>query len=240
MPDQKIVFECECGQRVGAPPGSAGRRARCPACGRAFTVPQRGAAGGAEAEGPLDAEPGSLVGRVCSVCQTPIDHGQAACLCPACRSPYHRECWDEIGGCATYGCDLMPQPAKPADEGGPRSEAWGDDKTCPKCGQEIRAAAVKCRFCRASFPSAVPMTRAEYREWSDQQAQLGPTRTFAIVLFSVSLIGCLAPIMFIVGLVWLKKSHDDLKRVGGVHQVLAYFGVALSAVYSLILLALLF
>ena len=235
MPEQKIIFECECGQRVGAPPNSAGRHARCPACGRTFTVPEPDAAGAAQAEGPLDAEPGSLVGRVCSVCQTPIDHGQAACLCPACRSPYHRECLDEIGGCATYGCRLMPQAAKPA-EPGERTEGWGDDKTCPKCGQQIRSAAVKCRYCKARFPSALPMTPPEYREWRQQQAQLAPTRTMAIVVFVASLLGCLGPVVLLGGGIWLWQAHDALKRVGGVHQVLAYFGIGLSIIYSILML----
>ena len=212
----------------------AGRQAKCPACGQAFTVPAADAPAPA-GSGPLAAEPGSVAGRVCAVCQTAIGHGEAACLCPACRSPYHRECWDEVGGCATYGCDLMPQPAKPAADGSPRAEAWGDEKTCPSCGRQIRAAAVKCRFCKASFPSTLPMTKGEYQEWRARQAQLDPTRKFALGLFAASLVGCLAPLVLLVGGIWLSRSRADLHRVGGVHEVLAYFGLGLSVVYCLIL-----
>ncbi|HLY11423.1 MAG TPA: RING finger protein [Planctomycetota bacterium] len=28
--------------------------------------------------------------------------------CDRCRSPHHRECWDYLGHCATYGCDRRP------------------------------------------------------------------------------------------------------------------------------------
>ena len=161
--------------------------------------------------------------------------GESACLCPECRSPYHRECWDEVGGCATYGCRLMPQAAKPA-EAGARQEGWGDEKTCPKCSKPIRSAAVKCRHCKATFPSAVPMTQAEYHEWRAQQAELAPTRAVAIAVFVVSLFGCLGPLVLLGGGIWLWRSHDALRRVGGAYQVLAYFGVGLSVVYSVMIL----
>ena len=240
MPDDPITYRCECGKTVAAPQTLAGRRAKCPACDRVFTVPTPGSAPPAANTGPLDAEPDSLAGRVCSVCQTAIERGEEACLCPSCRSPYHRGCWDEIGGCATYGCDLMPQRAKPADDGTGRQEGWGDEKTCPNCGRSIRSAAVKCRFCKATFPSSLPMEPGEYRVWRSQQAQLGPTRKFAIAVFVSSLFGCLAPLVLLVGGIWLWRSRADLRRVGGVHEVLAYFGVGLSVVYCLILLLLAF
>lgn len=235
MAKERIIFRCACGQAIAAPPEAAGKRARCPKCGRVTTVPERGEAPEAARKGPQAVEPDALVGRMCSICQNTVRPGETACLCPECRSAYHRECWDEVGGCATYGCRLMPQAAKPA-EPGERTEGWGDDKTCPKCGQQIRSAAVKCRYCKARFPSALPMTPPEYREWRQQQAQLAPTRTMAIVVFVASLLGCLGPVVLLGGGIWLWQAHDALKRVGGVHQVLAYFGIGLSIIYSILML----
>jgi hypothetical protein len=199
------------------------------------TVPGQSAAAETTRKGPQAVEPDALVGRVCSICQSTVQPGEAACLCPECRSPYHRECWDEVGGCATYGCRLMPQAAKPA-EPGERTTGWGDEKTCPKCGKIIRSAAVKCRFCRARFPSPLPMTEGQYGEWETQQARLAPTRTGAIVVFVASLLGCLGPLVLLGGGLWLWQQHEALKRVGGTHQVLAYFGLGLSAIYSLLML----
>jgi len=186
---------------------------------------------------PIVAEPDSLVGRACSVCQTAIDRGEAACLCPACRTPYHRSCWEEIGGCATYGCQCSPEPVKPPrDESGAR-EAWGDEKICPNCGQQILSAAVKCRFCRAKFPSATHMTGPEYQALRQREAELGPTRTWAVVFFIVSLMGVLAPAVVLAGGLWLWRSHGAIKRAGGVHQVFAYFAVGLSLIYCVVLAA---
>ena len=235
MARDRIVYRCTCGQAIAAPVQAVGRRAKCPKCGRVTVVPERAEAEEAKARGPQAVEPDALVGRVCSICQNAMQPGEEACLCPECRSPYHRECWDEVGGCATYGCRQMPQAAKPA-EPGPRTEGWGDDKVCPKCGQVIRSAALKCRYCKARFPSAVPMTSEEYREWRQQRALLTPTRIVAIVVFAVSLFGCLGPLVLLGGGLWLWRSHDSLKRVGGAPQVLAYFGLGLSLIYSLLML----
>ena len=219
-------------------PAMAGRSVRCPKCGLFLAIPARTASGGTAPE-PLDAEPGSLAGLVCSVCQTPIERDEAACLCPECRSPHHRECWDEIGGCAIYGCTLMPRSEKPAsaEQAGRGTEAWGDDKTCPRCGRQIRAAAMKCRFCHASFASALPMTAQEYYEWVRGQQQLRPTRSFAIGLFAASLVGILAPVTLIGGLIWMRGAKSALQRVGGTYQVLAWVGIVLSAIYSAIMVA---
>ncbi|HUS58817.1 MAG TPA: hypothetical protein VM141_09210, partial [Planctomycetota bacterium] len=163
-----------------------------------------------------------------------------ACLCPACRAPYHRECWNEVGGCAIYGCRLMPAARKAEQDSAGRSEGWGDDKVCPRCGKQIRSAAVRCRFCRAEFPSAMPMNMREYQDWTQQQAQLKPTRTLAIVLFAVSLIGFLAPILVAAGVVWALNSRDALRRAGGFYQVMCWFGIILSVIYTLIMCSLLF
>ncbi|MFW6108270.1 MAG: RING finger protein [bacterium] len=235
MAEERIVFRCPCGQAIAAPRQAIGKQARCPKCGRVAPVPAQTETQGPARKGPQAVEPDALVGRVCSICQNAIRPGETACLCSACRSPYHRECWDEVGGCATYGCQLMPQAAKPA-EPDQRTEGWGDEKHCPRCGRTIRSAAVKCRYCKARFPSAVPMTRGEYREWRDQEAQLQPTRVMAIVVFVASLFGCLGPLVLLGGGLWLWGAHDALKRVGGVPQVLAYFGLGLSAIYSILML----
>lgn len=29
-------------------------------------------------------------------------------LCPACRTPHHRDCWEENGGCTVFGCSAAP------------------------------------------------------------------------------------------------------------------------------------
>jgi hypothetical protein len=38
----------------------------------------------------------------CEVCGDPI--AGAHVVCSACRTPFHRDCWNFIGGCSTFGC----------------------------------------------------------------------------------------------------------------------------------------
>lgn len=235
----QIIYNCECGQRISAPASAGGKRAKCPKCGLVATVPAGDAsaadAAPASARGPLSAGSDELVGQVCVVCRTPIAHGDTACSCSECRAAYHRECWDEIGGCATYGCELMPKAPKSEDEVAEGEGGWGDEKACPRCGKSIRSVAVKCRFCKARFPSPVPMTSAEYGAWGASRSQLGRVRTQAIVLFALSVLGVLAPVLVLVGAIWLWRSHKALRKVGGPHEVLAYGSVILSLFYCIIL-----
>ncbi len=43
--------------------------------------------------------------KVCPYCMMPIQQGERVISCPKCGIPHHRDCWDENGGCTTYGCD---------------------------------------------------------------------------------------------------------------------------------------
>jgi phage FluMu protein Com len=232
-PETTLTFSCRCGQVLAVPQSHAGQRVRCPKCSQVVTVP---VAKREQAPTVQAAEPDSLLGHLCSVCQSTIATGEAAILCPSCRSPYHQECWQEVGGCATYGCEQMPEQTKAEAESSSQQEAWGDVKECPRCHKEIMAAAVKCRFCKASFPSPVPMSQAEYLAWSRQQKELAPTRSTAISLFVASLFGLAAPLVLAFGGAWVIKYRKNLRLVGGVHEVLAYAGVGLSLAFTLIFL----
>lgn len=49
-----------------------------------------------------------VIGKTCPYCQTPIKPGEAVVFCSACSIPHHRECWNEGGGCTTFGCNGNP------------------------------------------------------------------------------------------------------------------------------------
>jgi len=41
---------------------------------------------------------------ICPVCQSGFMSEQQTITCPKCRVKHHKECWDMIGGCSTFGC----------------------------------------------------------------------------------------------------------------------------------------
>jgi Prokaryotic RING finger family 1 len=44
------------------------------------------------------------VGKPCPYCRFPLKSGMTAESCDACSTIHHRECWEEGGGCAVFGC----------------------------------------------------------------------------------------------------------------------------------------
>ncbi len=41
---------------------------------------------------------------ICPYCQSKIKSKKEAIICPVCGTPHHIDCWNENGGCTTYGC----------------------------------------------------------------------------------------------------------------------------------------
>lgn len=174
----------------------------------------------------------------CSICHTRIQEGHERCSCPACEQIYHKGCWDDLGGCATYGCShAVPaeKPPPPALLGA----GWGDSKTCPACGKSIPASLLVCR-CRAQFPYAEPMTRGEYQDWKAERQRLASTRRTLGVLFLLSLLGFTAPVLGAIAGVLAYKRRHDLAGADGTYLALGYGTAAIGTTYSLVMLLLLF
>ncbi len=85
-----IRFHCEnsdCGRELAAPDGAAGKKARCPHCGKVQIIPEPAPAGASpfSAEGgppPASAPGGGKPVRACTVCGTIYPADQT---CPYCR-----------------------------------------------------------------------------------------------------------------------------------------------------------
>jgi len=87
--DNEFVMQCPaCGKSL--PPDAV----YCLACGRRLPKPDAPSAGIAPAH----------VGKTCPYCQTPLKPHDQAVVCPQCGMPHHRDCWEDNGGCTTYGC----------------------------------------------------------------------------------------------------------------------------------------
>lgn len=137
---------------------------------------------------------GSTAGKVCSICQTAIIAGEDILTCGHCALPFHVDCWKENQGCSAYGCESAPKTIKPSAPAAAVSDAWGSEKPCPSCGKSIKAEALKCRFCGASFQTRNVISRGDYARREYEGKEYANVRNKAIVLFLLSVAGCLAPL----------------------------------------------
>ena len=51
-----------------------------------------------------------LAAAICQICGYPMN--DEAVVCQTCETPHHKECWEYIGGCSTYGCEGRPESSE--------------------------------------------------------------------------------------------------------------------------------
>ncbi|HUG92940.1 MAG TPA: RING finger protein [Planctomycetaceae bacterium] len=230
------IVTCSCGARVRVPE-DARRALRCPRCKAALSLP---AAAGALQTVTVRAGGTTAAGAVCPICQTDITAAEDVLTCPACDQVHHGECWGEIGGCGTYGCERAPPPVDKADaDAQPRMSAWGDTKECPACGETIKAIALRCRYCKTEFDTVDPLTARDLRRRARRQDEFRALRRTVVWVFILSVVGLLAPIMVFVAPLVVLPRHAKLMKAGPIYAVLGYTAIALSVLYAVLWLGLL-
>jgi len=170
----------------------------------------------------------------CSICHTLIQAQDRMTECPECRQEYHASCWDELGGCATYGCKKAVPAEKPAPARVTGS-GWGDTKTCPNCRRPVGASMLTCR-CGARFPYADPMEPQEYRAWVRRQEEARSSRLILLCLFIVTLLGVPAPLTGPIAGAVAWSRRDLLAGADGTYLAMGYGAAALGAVYAVTIL----
>lgn len=169
---------------------------------------------------------------LCAICQSPVAPGEETAGCPECAAEYHRECWEENGGCAVYGCSHVPE-TQPLEGVEIPASHWGQEhKPCPECRATILAAAVRCRHCGAEFSTARELHRVEYRREQRRKEKLPGHRRNVTLLVIFSLFSCTAPLALVVGGIWYRGARHDLAKMPGVYAGLGRVALAVAAVQT--------
>jgi Prokaryotic RING finger family 1 len=170
----------------------------------------------------------------CSICYTVLAEGEAVTGCPDCHTDYHATCWNEIGGCGSYGCKqaaVAQKPPVPVLVGA----GWGDSKECPACARSIGSSLLVCA-CSARFPWADPMTPPEYLAHLEQQRSLKTSRTVLLWMFILSLVGVTAPVVGPIAGFYAYRKRKQLLGTGGTYLAIGYGSAAIGGLYSLLLI----
>lgn len=152
-------------------------------------------------------------GPACTICQCPVSGEESATECPDCHAVFHKDCWEYNGGCGVYGCSQCPPTEKLTSLEIPPSH-WGrEEKPCPRCSRMIAAAAVRCRWCGATFSTATPQSQGSYHADQYLQSRLPAVRTASIWLLVFSLIPCTAWLAAIIGTIWYASNRQAIRAL---------------------------
>jgi len=173
------------------------------------------------------------VGKRCIICQTVIGAAEQVVLCPRCGQPYHAECWQELGGCGSYGCAAAPQAPPPPTPTTAASGTWGDTKVCPLCFQVIHAAALQCPYCREDFGTIEPLDRRDLLRRREQARRATEARTASIAIVASSLF-CPPVVALVGGYYVISRWREPLGRIEPLYRVLAAVGVVVATLVTIV------
>ena len=179
------------------------------------------------------AGPAVSVTGVCPFCQTVVEPGDGGIACSTCGVGHHADCWRENAGCGVYGCAAAPAVENRGALEIPLSY-WGQErKPCPKCGERIMVAALRCRSCGTVFETTRPLSAAEAVADEKIQLQAPAVRRGAIWLFVFCALPLTAPVAFLIGLVWYRRHREVLQRQPTLYSALCRLGLGIAAAQSL-------
>ncbi len=136
-----------------------------------------------------------------------------------------------------YGCSEAPDTEGLTSLEIPASH-WGqENKACPRCNQQILAAAVRCKFCGATFASAAPQRRDDFQAHQQTKSKLPMVRTISVWLLVFSLLPCTAPIAAVVGGIWYLANREAIRALPALNSALCKIAVGVAVVETSMLVA---
>jgi len=165
----------------------------------------------------------------CAICLRPISAADDSVACPepSCAQPYHRECWDYLGGCARYGCPQMKEVKKPEIA----VSFWGaSQKQCPLCAEAIPIAALNCPFCNTPFQDIKPVTLDDMKTKRSDPA-LRAIHNTAIRMLIFGLLGFPSPFVLLFGGKWYRQHRKEIAQAGPATRALALMALLVSGLY---------
>lgn len=173
----------------------------------------------------------------CAICGTRVREADETERCEGCDSVFHAACWSAIGGCATYGCKKAAKARKappPKATGG----GWGDEKTCPVCEVSIPSSLLVCRACKATFPWADPMSKADYDAHLVDVRASSRQRRILTVLFLASLTIVGSAVAGPAGAIYAFTKRKRLVGADAVYVAMGYGSALLGVAWGVMLLVL--
>jgi len=169
----------------------------------------------------------------CLICLRPIAPGDDVQPCsePTCGQPYHRACWEYLGGCARYGCPQMKEVKKPEID----VSFWGAcQKQCPMCAETIPMAALTCPYCSTLFHDIKPVTREDMKP-KQRDPALRALQNKAVWMLILGLLGFPSPFVLVIGGIWYRNHRAEIERAESVTRALAIMGLLVSGLYLVML-----
>lgn len=97
----------------------------------------------------------------CPICYAKITPNDEQTACPNCQMVYHKDCWKDNNGCATYGCRsagcLNPPPMKidlSSEVNVQHSSKNNEGYVCPKCHTKLVGGTTLCWSCGSELKNA--------------------------------------------------------------------------------------
>ncbi len=161
---------------------------------------------------------------ICPYCRDVLGEAEAITTCPSCQTAHHEECWQENQGCTLYGCEAAPVH-EPRETSEIPTGWWGrDEKSCPQCHNPVRIEAIRCRGCGAVFEKE-PEDATSFQARRRIQASSPSIRRWAIILATLCILPCTAPLAVVVTGSWSWGNRELLRAQPPIYRVLCHIGL---------------